>query len=204
MGLASLGARKYGQLCNSISDRGRNETPKAAGKVTVWNVPIIIEGGGSDRDIKTETARKAKRKGSRAQLSFSKFSQTWNIPEDLVSLNPLPSGKCTNDRIVMVVRPRVGRNGEAEREEGKGGLSRIHNHRDLKLEPFSDISQVIINNQISIFLFSIQRQGITDQTIASRKSNLLVRQKLNKTGRGITTGPQHTLAQRVFGGEVTN
>ena len=59
MGLASLGTRKYGQLCHSISDRGRNETPEVGGKVTVWNVPIIIEGGGSDRDIKTETAMKA-------------------------------------------------------------------------------------------------------------------------------------------------
>ena len=129
-------------------------------KVIVRHVPIVIEGSQGDGKIQTEKARKLNTNESQNQLSFSKFSQAWNIPDDLSSLSSLSSensldGISRLDKIEEVMMAWMMGNGDKEsigRIENLGEREGSNKDRKdvliskqsaLKRKPFSDISQVI-------------------------------------------------------------
>ena len=159
MSLASLGTRKYGRSVDSYSEGGGEEGRQVEKQVIVRHVPIVIEGSEGGCDMKTEKARKLKTSESKNKLSFSKFSQARNMPDDLSSLSSLSSENSLDsisrlDRIEEVVKAWMMRHGDKksiERREDWGerdGASKIHKEVatprrcDLKRKPFSDISQV--------------------------------------------------------------
>ena len=160
MSLASLGTRKYGRSGDNCSEGGREEGRQVERKVIVRHVPIFIEGSEGDCEMKTERARELNTRESKNQLSFSKFSQAWNIPDDLSSLSSLSSENSLNsisrlDKIEEVVKAWMMRNGDKEsmgRSENWGeraGSSMIGKDvatprtSDLTRKPFTDISQVM-------------------------------------------------------------
>jgi hypothetical protein len=95
MSLASLGTRKYGRSVDSYGEGGGEEGRQVERTVIVRHVPIVIEGSESEGDceMQTERARKLNIKEIKNQLSFSMFSQAWNIPGDLSSPSSLSSKK---------------------------------------------------------------------------------------------------------------
>ena len=160
MSLASLGTRRYGGSLDCYSEGGGEEGRQVERKVIVRHVPIVIEGSKVGFEMKTERARKLNISESKNQLSFSKFSQAWNIPDDLSSLSSLSSENSLDsisrlDKIEEVVKAWMMRNGDKEsigRSENRGeraGSSKIckevviPRHSDLTRKPFSDISQVM-------------------------------------------------------------
>ena len=105
-------------------------------KVIFWHVPIVIEGSQGDREIKTEKARELNKSETKNQLSFSKFSQAWKIPDDLSSLSSLSSENSLDsisrlDKIEEVVKAWMIRNGDmgsvgrSENSEGKNVSSKV-------------------------------------------------------------------------------
>ena len=160
MSLASLGTRKYGRSSDSYSEGGGEEWKEEGRQVIVRHVPIVIERCEGDCKIKTENARKLNNSQSKNQLSFSKFSQAWNIPDDLSSLSSLSSENSLDsisrlDKIEEVVNAWMMKKGDkgnigmSKNSEGKNVSSKVHKEvatfrpSDLKRKPFSDISQVI-------------------------------------------------------------
>jgi hypothetical protein len=160
MSLASLGTRKYGQAVDSYGGEGVEEGRQVERKVIVRHVPIVIEGREGDCEMKTEKAKKLNTKESKNQLSFSMFSQAWNIPGDLSSLSSLSSENSLDsisrlDKIEEVVWAWMMKNGDmvsierSEISEGKNVPSKVlkevatSRYSDLRRKPFSDISQVI-------------------------------------------------------------
>ena len=133
MSLASLGTRKYGRSVDSDSEGVVEEGREVERKVIVRHVPIVIEGSEGDCEVKAEKARQINTSQSKDQISFSKFSQAWNIPDDLSSLGSLTSENSLDsisrlDRIEEVVREWMRRSGEEEsrgRRENCGGRSSV-------------------------------------------------------------------------------
>ena len=129
-------------------------------------MPIVIEGSEGDCEKKTEKASKLNTSESGNQLSFSKFSQAWNIPDDLSSLSSLSSENSLDsisrlDKIEEVVKAWMMRNGDKESIGMRENLCKrdgsnkdrmgvlTEKEMDLKRKPFSDISQVTRRSIVS-------------------------------------------------------
>ena len=191
MSLASLGTRKYGRSVDSDSEGVVEEGREVERKVIVRHVPIVIEGSEGDCEVKAEKARQINTSQSKDQISFSKFSQAWNIPDDLSSLGSLTSENSLDsisrlDRIEEVVRAWMMRTEEEEsrgRTEncgGRAGSSKIENKvvtpktSDLTRKPFSDISQVMKSQhclQINNSFYPIPEQNLQSQKSTSTKKS---------------------------------
>ena len=167
-------------------------------------------------EMKTEKARKLNT--SQNQLSFSKFSQAWSIPDDVSSLSSLSSENSLDrisrlGKIEEVVSAWIMRNGDtnsmgrSENKGGRDGATKIHEEvttskeSDLKRKPFSDISQVIRKSNNDI-LISTQNRAIHNQRKATLKSSLHDPHYLNKTEAKARSCPVQTQGQNDFGGKV--
>ena len=174
----------YGWSLDSYSEGGGEEGRQVERKVIVRHVPIVIEGSKGDYEMKTEKARKLNT--SQNQRSFSKFSQAWNIPDDVSSLSSLSSENSLDrisrlGKIEEVVSAWIMRNGDTnsmERSENKGGrdgATKIHEEvttskeSDLKRKPFSDISHVIRKSILSKKIMPFLSQPRTEQSTIKEK-----------------------------------